>query len=186
MSARPWGPARWLRQRHGYSADCAPANRLRVEAKEFIEHECVQSDDIELALARVRGIAGLVGRVPLELRRKRPVRVAAAKASGWRLRRKADVHLRRFRLPVFRFRNEWLRVRGTLRGRSPFRPKTTRWVGRMTRPSESMLTKVIMTAASGKAGCGGMWELRSTADWVFGCVSWSSRARSRSDGGRRR
>ena len=34
-------------------------------------------------------------------------------------------------------------------GRKPSRSKTTRWVGRMSRPSLSMFTKVIITAASG-------------------------------------
>ena len=34
------------------------------------------------------------------------------------------------------------------------RPKTTRWVGRMVMPGASMLTKVIIMAASGKAGAG--------------------------------
>ena len=34
------------------------------------------------------------------------------------------------------------------------RPWTTRWVGRMVMPGASMLTKVIIMAASGKAGRG--------------------------------
>ena len=33
-------------------------------------------------------------------------------------------------------------------------PGTTRWVGRMVMPGASMLTKVIIMAASGKGGAG--------------------------------
>ncbi len=40
------------------------------------------------------------------------------------------------------------------------RPWTTRWVGRMVMPGASMLTKVIIMAASGKAGAG-RWPVAS-------------------------
>src|SRR5580693_4762723 len=52
-------------------------------------------------------------------------------------------------------------------------PLTTRWVGRMVMPGESMLTKVIIMAASGKAGAGSEEERMSPSAMTEGELSSS-------------
>src|ERR1700732_5430 len=58
-------------------------------------------------------------------------------------------------------------------------PVTTRWVGRMVMPGASMLTKVIIMAASGKGGVGrwlGLSFSSSSRGWLRGSFSWAERS----------
>ena len=131
------------------------ANLFCIEAEQAIEHDGVELAQVELAL--VLGQVGQGGCSSIG-----PGAEQECSRRGSRLRRLCpDCRLRAFDVARgiggrkgFDGRRIAAAALGKAAGSNPARPWTTRCVGRMTRPSESMLTKVIMTAASGNGGMG--------------------------------
>jgi hypothetical protein len=126
------------------------ADGLGFDAEKFFQNQSMEAGDVELALASGQGAESFRSRAGLE-----PQEIAATRGDGdegglaCALGRETTEDRGGFEeVELLDLEPGGGGVEKADAEKS-FRPQTRRWLGRMTRPSESILTKVIITAASG-------------------------------------